>query len=231
MVNASFSVYWMGSNTLIAAELQHNLVDCPLGNALNLRDMVASLIGAQPRYVKVLLGSAKGPEMTPVMQTLSAALSPTDAEYDALQHAWINVKQSASKVLTVYVTQHSAADTAITSLVHSFKYTIGPEQVTRTYNLMSDELRGNPKVAFVAVNLHKSVYLRQSSPPSPPPPLNIPLGLSKSKQFVLQIVKAFTCHGVAARLLALRYAHVDLQSDEDFVASALSLPCRHGFLE
>ena len=228
MVNASFSVYWMGSNTLIAAELQHNLVDCPINNALNLRNMVASLIGAEPKYVKVFLGSAKGPELTPVMQTLSAASSYINSEYDALKHAWNSVKQLASKVLKVYVTQHSAADTAITSLVHSFKYTIGPEQVTQTYNSMSDELRGNPKVAFVAVNLHNSVYLRQSSPPLP---LNIPLGLSKSKQFVLQIVKAFTCHGVAARRMALRYAHVDLQSDEDFVASALSLLCRHGFLE
>ena len=124
--------------------------------------------------------------------------------HDALKEAWASINATSSKVLDVYVTQHSAVDVAIDNLVYISTNYGG---VSVNYKDMSKELRVNPKVAFVAYSLHADhQYL-----------LEIPEVLCKDKRFLLQLAS------VTREKTALRYAHPDLRNDKEFVYSILAL--------
>ena len=197
----SFSAFWVGSNLPICSQLQsqHHKYLLAKHKGLWLQRSVALLINAEPDYVKVLLGSPTGPELTPRLQTVSTALSCVQQE--AVEKAWNKLKATSSNVVNVYVTHHAAADVAIDRLVHAFHF---PYDMHFVYDDLAEELRGNPKVAIAAIRLdvHKGIEL--------------PLALSQNKQFLLSLAKA--CGNWKA---VLQYAHSDLRKDKDLVLAVI----------
>ena len=198
----SLQAYWVGTNKPIGLVQYENQGNAQ-ANSCWLQSLVASLIDAKPKTVKIFLGSvATRPQLTPVLRTLHLKYPWGN---DALKEAWASINATSSKVLDVYVTQHSAIDVAIDNLVF-LSTTYGG--VLSNYNNMSKELRVNPKVAFVAYSLNADPqYL-----------LEIPEVLCKDKRFLLQLATANR-----ENMPALRYAHPDLQDDKEFVYSILAL--------
>ena len=155
----SLQLQWVGSNKIICEKLEYFQCEHPDNlewpKACWLQHSVAQLIGANRKHVKVLLGSPSGPQLTPALHTLSmTGPAPKTSIQQAritLAQAWTAVETAQSDVLKLYVTQHSAADVAISKLVWSSndKYL----DVSEVYNNMSDELRSNPKVARVALRM------------------------------------------------------------------------------
>ena len=131
--------------------------------------------------------------------------------YEALKQAWTALDTTESNVLKLYVTQDSAADVAVDELVlcHLFTKETYYVPVAVKYNNMSDELRGNHKVALAALTLHE-----------PSTKLNIPPALCKNKQVALQVASVL---GRKGHQPALAAAHPNLQKDKNFVLAALSL--------
>jgi hypothetical protein len=209
------SGYWVGSNKpigplipIVLRSSQHSA-----GNkALLLQHAVAKSIDADVQSVKVMLGSPNGPQLTRGPQTLHmmADVNKKQLADKALAEAWAKLEHATGTIVNVYVTQHSAADIAVDKLV-SYRYVI----VALEFNLMSFELRSNPKVAVAAIFLclwrgfnytYIGCYLK------------LPPALCSNKQFVLALGKVLTKLLYHVRKFVLQFASPALQTDSDVLA-------------
>ena len=201
------SLYWVGSNKPIGPPVQclpRKAFDSAMNKAVWLQRTVARCIDAKPHNVKVLLGSANGPPLTPRLRTVNEALwnYRTNAA-EAVKKAWIELEAAPNDVLNVYVTQHSAADVAVDELARWYSYE-DTDDVVAAYNEMSDALRKNPKVAIAALKF-SSGFVR------------IPAALSSNEQFVVHLAKELNHH-----VVALKHAHPDLRNDKQLVLAVLA---------
>ena len=205
----SISAYWVGSNKPICSLMQSQPVKYAKYKGFWLQRLVASLIDAKPENVKILLQSPTGPQLTPVLLTdcTKVCAAYKLKAWQAAEKAWTELESISSGVVNVYVTQHAAADVAIDNMIRAHLIYGGSQ---REYDRMSEELRGNPKVALAAIRLNRY--------PGSCMGIRIPPALYKNKLFMLQLAQTLG----GAGMQALSYAHPDLRKDKDLVLAVVS---------
>ena len=200
-IELCFCVAWAGSNKQIASSLlfRHNQ-DKVLISANALQRQVAGLVNAEPKCIKILLGSPAGPQLTPLRTSYSTFGSNGNfedtKECKAMAAAWSSLK--ANRLVKVFVTQHSPATLGIQELVTS-------SSSSTAYKKLPEAIRSIPAVAVVALDLVWNY------------PLELPGELSRNKAFALYAMRRVKSPGTI-----LKYFDHILHDDEEVVLAAVA---------
>jgi hypothetical protein len=207
-----FAVYWVGSNKLLATNLEIRLDSkYVLESSAELQRKVAALAGVeQQQYIKITLGSPAGPQLTPLLRSLDTLFQGCFKACTWQQHMLL--KQAATiawsklhigKVNTFFVTQHTHSAVAVDQLVLGF----GKRDASRMYKDLPQSTQCNPAV-FITAHILCSGKL------------SIPDELRSNKKFALDCFKYRKRYN--KYLPNLNLTHFDaLQDDEDVVLASV----------
>jgi hypothetical protein len=205
-----FAVYCVGSNKLLAADLQIRFNESDvLESSCELQRQVAALSGVESHQcIKVMLGSPAGPQLTPLLRSLDALIQEIkEVPYfkqdtllrKATHTAWS--KLQFGKVNTVFVTQHKHSALVVDQLVAAY----ANRKVAQVYNNLPRSTRCNPAV-FLTADTILSGWI------------DVPDELRSNKAFALGCFKR---RSKVVCFLGLR-AFDELQDDEEVVIAAVA---------